>query len=723
MDATFTLKGLDCPNCAAKIESETASLRGVSKAQVNLIKQTLIVQIHADYAEELETIHERIEQIVHRYEPDVEVVHHECSRSQDILPPKCCDCPHCRDCACSDESDKPSSWRLRRLIIGGVLAVICIIANYVFQPPTLYILPPIIASYLILGCDVLKRAGQNILKGHIFDENFLMMIATFGAFAIGEYPEATAVMLFYQIGEFFQDKAVDKSRRAINALLDIRPDMARVIRDGDCIEVSPEAVEIGESILIKPGERVPLDGTIINGSTQLDTRALTGESVPRDVHPGDMVLSGCINQTAAITVQVNKVFGESTASKIVDLVENATNRKAPAESFITRFARYYTPIVVSAAFLIAVIPILLGFGIWTDWLQRACVFLVISCPCALVISVPLTYFGGIGAASRQGILIKGSNYLEALNQVAAMVFDKTGTLTRGNFEVVRIIPEANIEEIDLLKAATLAEQQSNHPIARAILSAAEKKNIAIEPLDAQSEFSELPGFGIQAIIPDNGTIIAGNDKFMIRQNIEFTPVQAIGTKIYIAKDHIYLGCIVIADELRPNMAQTLQKLKASHIQKVAMLTGDNEEIASHIAQQTGIDAYDSNLLPAQKVEKFEAISATHKTAFVGDGINDAPVLARADVGIAMGGLGADAAIEAADIVLMTDEPEKLVDALQIASRTHHIVMQNIVFAIGVKLLFLLLGALGLIGLWPAVFADVGVMVLAVLNAMRMLRIS
>ena len=723
MNATFTLKGLDCPNCAAKIESETASLRGVSKAQVNLIKQTLNVQILADRSEEIEMIHEQIEQIVHRYEPDVEVVHHACSRSKDILPPKCCDCPHCRDCACDSEEDDHSPWRLRRLIIGGMLAVICITAHYVFQPPTLYILPPIIASYLILGCDVLRRAGQNILKGHIFDENFLMMIATFGAFAIGEYPEAAAVMLFYQIGEYFQDKAVDRSRRAINKLLDIRPDMARVMRNGEYIELSPEAIEIGESILIKPGERIPLDGTIIQGTTQLDTRALTGESLPRDVHPGDMVLSGCINQTAAITVLVNKIFGESTASKIVDLVENAANRKAPAESFITRFARYYTPLVVAAAFLIAVIPMLFGFGIWTDWLRRACVFLVISCPCALVISVPLTYFGGIGAASRQGILVKGSNYLEALNRIEAMVFDKTGTLTRGNFEVVRIIPEKGIQEIELLKAATIAEQQSNHPIARAIMWAAERKNIITEQLESHSEFTEHPGLGIQAVIPDIGIIFAGNDKLMMQQKIDFNTTQDIGTKIYIAKDHTYLGCIVIADELRPGMAQTIQKLKTLHVQKIAMLTGDNAEIAENIAHQAGIDTYDSDLLPAQKVEKLEAISARHKTAFVGDGINDAPVLARADIGIAMGGLGADAAIEAADIVLMTDEPEKIINALQIASRTHHIVMQNIVFAIGVKVLFLILGALGLIGLWPAVFADVGVMVLAVLNAMRMLRIS
>ncbi len=719
MDATFSLKGLDCPNCASRIERDTAKLEGVEKAKVNLIKQTLRIWVSAAHASEVEQIHEAVERIVHSYEPDVEVVHHDCTHDKDILPPKCCDCPHCHECEQDDDEDSP--WRLRRLIAGGILALVSIAAYYIFEPAWMIILPPIVVSYLILGYDVLKRAGRNILKGRIFDENFLMTVATLGAFAIGEYPEAVAVMLFYQIGEYFQDTAVGKSRRAINSLLDIRPDMARVMRNGEMIEVSPEEVAIGETIVVKPGERIALDGTVIHGNSELDTRALTGESLPREVKSGDTVLSGCINQTAALTIEVTKAFGESTASRIVEMVENAANRKAPAEQFITRFARYYTPIVVAAAAAISIIPVLAGFGEWTDWLRRGCVFLVISCPCAIVISVPLTFFGGIGAASRRGILVKGSNYLEALNRLDAIVFDKTGTITHGNFEVVGVHAESGHSEGEIIATAATGEVMSNHPIARAILREAERRGIEVSQPDSSDAYSEIAGSGIHVTHAQTGTIDVGNEKLMVQQAIGYTPCTEIGTKVYVAKDGHYMGCIVIADEIKTDTVQTIQNLKKTHVHHIAMLTGDDASIAQNIAQKAGIDEFYAGLLPEQKVEKLETLSKSHAVAFVGDGINDAPVLARADVGIAMGGLGADAAIEAADIVLMTDEPAKLLDALSIASRTHNIVMQNIVFAIGVKVLFLALGALGLIGLWPAVFADVGVMVLAVLNAMRMLR--
>ena len=720
MDATFRLKGLDCPNCAAKIEADTANLPGVASANVNLVRQTMKLRLDEAHEGEFAAIQARIVEIVHGYEPDVEVLAD--TDKHDILPDKCCDCPHCHECSCDDDDDDDSPWRVRRLITGGIMAVACIVIFYVLRPETAWILPPIVVSYLILGWDVLQRAGRNILKGRVFDENFLMVIATLGAFAIGEYPEAVAVMLFYQIGEFFQDKAVGKSRTAINALLDIRPDMARVMRNGESIEVSPNEVAVGETMMVKPGERIALDGIVKQGASQLDTRALTGESLPREVNTGDEVLSGCINQTAVLQIEVTRPFGESTASRIVDMVENAAGRKAPAERFITRFARYYTPVVVVAAALIALVPILLGVGVWSDWLRRACVFLVISCPCALVISVPLTFFGGIGAASQHGILVKGSSYLDALNRIDTVVFDKTGTLTKGTFNIVRMVPADGVDENALLQAAAIAEQNSNHPIAAAIRREAEQRSLAPEAREMPQNYNESAGYGIDMSYSDDEHYIAGNDKLMAQKEINYTSCDDTGTKVYIAKNHKYLGCIVIADELKADTAEAIKRLKNKYISRTTMLTGDNETIAKDIAQRAGIDDYYSALLPAGKVEKLEAmINEKKHIAFVGDGINDAPVLARADVGIAMGGLGADAAIEAADIVLMTDEPSKLPVAFDIAARTHAIVMQNIIFAIGVKILFLILGACGLIGLWPAVFADVGVMVIAVLNAVRMIK--
>ncbi|MBO4351793.1 MAG: heavy metal translocating P-type ATPase [Proteobacteria bacterium] len=718
MRETFILKGLDCPNCGAKIEHEALDIPGVVKSELNLIKQKLMLEL--DDAAELDQVILRLKAIVHDHEPDVVVFHNENAKQPDFAG--CIACPHCESChRREEEGDSP--WRLRRLWIGGLLALGCIAVFYLFKPAMIWILPPLVVSYLILGGDVLLRAGRNLLKGNFLDENFLMALATIGAFAIGEYPEAVAVMLFYQIGEYFQDRAVDKSRRAISELMDIRPDRAVVIRDGEYREVSPEDVRIGEMIFVKPGEKIPLDGEVTEGKSLLDTRALTGESVPREIFPGEMALSGCVNQTTALTIRVTKLFAESTSSKIVDLVENASSRKAPAEHFITKFARYYTPTVVILAFLLAVIPPLFGVGAWSECVRRACIFLVISCPCALVISVPLTFFGGIGAASRRGVLVKGGNYLEALNKIRTIVFDKTGTLTCGNFEVVRHIPATDHTELELMTAAAHAEALSNHPIARSIMKDVTRMGIEVD-VQALTDYTEISGQGT-SVIWESKKLYAGNDKLMAAQNVEFVPCSEAGTKIYVTVDGAYLGCILIADEPKPDSAAAIAKLKGHHIDKTVMLTGDDSGIAQDIAKKLGIDEVFAELLPNQKVEKLEGMIRQQKNgngiAFVGDGLNDAPVLARADVGIAMGGLGSDAAIEAADVVLMTDEPAKLVDAFEIAQKTRTIVMENIVFAISVKVLFLLLGAIGVIGLWPAVFADVGVMVLAVLNAMRMLR--
>ena len=714
----FTLKGLDCPNCAAKIERGVQKLDGVKSAHINLMKEKLTLHL-LDNAD-LEGIQESVTKIVHKYEPDVKVIIGHLDKGVEFSACSCC--PHCHSCH-EREEEKETPWRLRRLIVGGLLAVISILAFYIFKPALIYILPALILSYLILGADVLVRAIRNIAKGDFFDENFLMALATIVAFVIGEYPEAVAVMLFYQIGEYFQDKAVDKSRKAIADLMDIRPDRATVLRNGNYIDVSPEMVEIGEQILVKPGEKIPLDGKIIEGHSMLDTRALTGESVPREIGLGDMVLSGCINQSSVLSIEVTRAFSESTASKIVDLVENASSRKAKAEHFITKFARYYTPIVVILAILLAVIPPLLALSEWSECIRRACIFLVISCPCALVISIPLSFFGGIGAASRNGVLVKGGNHLEALNLIDTIVFDKTGTLTKGSFEVVKRIPADHCSDKDLLMAAAKAECLSNHPIARSILNDAKSQSIEIDA-NSLSDYTEIAGHGTK-VTDGEHTIYAGNDKLMRLQNIDYQASSEVGTKVYIGMDNQYLGCIVIADQAKPDSAAAIQNLKHMNIRKAVMLTGDDESIASDMAQKLGLDEFYAGLLPDQKVEKLESLMklSDHGVAFVGDGINDAPVLARADVGIAMGGLGSDAAIEAADVVLMTDEPSKLVDAIQLAHKTRRIVMQNIILAIGIKVLFLLLGALGLIGLWPAVFADVGVMVLAVLNAMRMLRVS
>ena len=557
-------------------------------------------------------------------------------------------------------------------------------------------------------------------RGQVFDEHFLMSVSTIGAFAIGEYPEAVAVMLFYQVGEFFQSLAVKRSRKSISDLMDICPDSATVKRNGVLQVVSPESVAVGEIIVVKPGEKIPLDGIVVDGESMLDTKALTGESVPRSIRKGDEALSGCINQSGLLTLKVTKSFGESTVSKITDLVENASARKAPTENFITTFARYYTPVVVGMAAVLAIIPPLVLGGGWSEWLRRGFVFLIVSCPCALVISIPLTFFGGIGAASKRGVLVKGSNYLEALNKVSVVVFDKTGTLTKGVFEVANIIPAAGYQKEQVLEYAAQAESYSNHPIAKSILATYGK------PIDQKqfSDFEEISGHGISVMVQGK-KVLAGNSKLMESEKIAYAACDAAGTKFYVAADGSYVGCILIADEVKPDSKCAIAELKKIGVEKTVMLTGDDERIGKSVADELGLDAYYAQLLPDQKVEKLEMLDKQKrqgsKLAFVGDGINDAPVLARADVGIAMGGLGSDAAIEAADVVLMTDEPSKLVEAIDVAKATKRIVMQNIVIALGIKSVFLVLGALGMAGMWEAVFGDVGVTIIAVLNAMRILK--
>uniref|UniRef100_UPI00257E5D4F heavy metal translocating P-type ATPase n=1 Tax=Clostridium sp. UBA1652 TaxID=1946348 RepID=UPI00257E5D4F len=572
-----------------------------------------------------------------------------------------------------------------------------------------------------LGGEVVLQAIKNILKGQIFDENFLMSIATIGAFAIGDYAEGVAVMLFYQIGEYFQDAAVRKSKKSITSLMDIRPDYANLKQGADIKIVSPDIIKIGDTIVVKPGEKIPLDGTILDGDSMVDTSALTGESVPRTVKQGESVLAGCINQSGVLTIEVTKEFGESTVAKIIDLVENASSKKAPSENFITTFSRYYTPVVVILALLLALIPPLFMNGAWSEWINRGLIFLVISCPCALVISIPLGFFGGIGAASRRGILVKGSNYLEALNNIDTIVFDKTGTLTKGVFVVNSINPFGNITEADLLALAAKAEAFSNHPIAISILKAF-GTTVSKESIH---DYEEISGHGIR-VKSDGLEILAGNDKLMKLNKISFEENTEIGTKIYISVDNVFVGSIVISDEIKPDSREAITNLKAKGIRKTVMLTGDNTQIAEAIAKELNIDEVHSQLLPDQKVEQLELLdkqkSPKGKLAFIGDGINDAPVLARADIGIAMGGLGSDAAIEAADVVLMTDEPSKLVSAIDISRITKRIVLQNIAFALGVKGIFLILGAFGIASMWEAVFADVGVSLIAIINAMRILKI-
>lgn len=576
-----------------------------------------------------------------------------------------------------------------------------------------------IVSYAVIGWDVLWRAVRNICHGQVFDENFLMTLATVGAFLTGEYREAVAVMLFYQVGELFQSYAVGKSRKSIASLMDIRPDSANVERDGQLVEVDPEEVVVGDVIVVKAGERIPIDGVVLEGESSIDTAALTGESCPRDVVPGDDVVSGCINRTGLLRVRTTKAFGESTVARILEMVENSSAKKAKAENFITRFARWYTPSVVIAAVLLAILPPLAMGGNWQEWLHRALIFLVISCPCALVISVPLSFFGGIGGASRQGILVKGANYLEALANAEIVVFDKTGTLTKGVFNVTAIHPDT-CSESQLLEMAALAENYSDHPISRSIREAYGKE---IDTRRVRNT-KEMSGRGVQATI-DGKSVCVGNDKWMEEIGVKWHPCHRIGTTVHVAIDGEYAGHLVISDEVKPDAYTAIEALRAQNVKKTVMLTGDARTVGEKTAEELGIDQVFAQLLPTDKVEHVEALmrekSKNGKLVFVGDGINDAPVLSRADIGIAMGAMGSDAAIEAADIVLMDDKPSKIATAIRISQRTLRIVHQNIVFALVVKGIVLLLGALGISGMWEAVFADVGVSVIAILNAMRALK--
>lgn len=695
---TIHVRGLTCANCAAKIEKQVQQLDHVIDARINLVNQTMEVEVLTSVGSEIVA---QVREIVVRLEPHVKVY-----ESQRIPQD-------------AEEEEDGTRKELIQLGIGGVIfAAATFFPMAFFAKIILFLL-----SYFIIGGEVLLRAVRNILRGEIFDENFLMTIATVGAFAIGEYPEAVAVMLFYQVGELFQDLAVNRSRRSIKALMDIRPDFANMVVDGQLLQVDPQEVAVGDRIVVKPGERIPLDGCVLEGQSMVDTSALTGESVPRSARLGDELLAGCINLNGLLTLEVSKSFQESTVAKILDMVQNASSRKAPTEAFITRFARYYTPAVVFSALAIAIIPpIVVPGAVFADWLYRGLIFLVISCPCALVISIPLSFFGGIGGASRNGILIKGGNYLEALHEVKTVVFDKTGTLTKGVFKVAQVVPVDGVHEIDLLRTAAEAEAHSNHPIARSILEAYDKP-VTVEQ---GGTYEEIPGQGIKVVLGER-RIIAGNDTMMHAHGIHAPKLDVVGTVVHVAVNNQYYGNIVIRDEMKADAAKAIKQLRQLGIRELVMLTGDRKEIAEKVASELQLDRVYAGLLPDEKVARVEAIVGesghTGKVAFVGDGINDAPVLARADVGMAMGGLGSDAAIEAADIVLMTDEPSKIADAIRIARKTRTIVVQNIVFALGVKGVVLLLGAFGEATMWEAVFADVGVALIAVLNAMRAMNVK
>ena len=609
----------------------------------------------------------------------------------------------------------------KRLLTRIIVAAVLFLAGNLVPLPEWAEMGIFLICYAVAGWDIVWKAITNILHGQVFDENFLMTIATAGALILGEHSEGVAVMLFYQVGEWFQSYAVSKSRKSITSLMDIRPDYANIEQDGKLVQVDPDEVKIGDTIIVKPGERVPLDGKIIKGTSALDTSALTGESMPREVEPGMDVISGCINQTGILTIQTTKKFGESTVAKILDLVENASDKKGRTENFISRFARYYTPIVVFAALALALLPPLVLQQPFSTWIYRALTFLVISCPCALVISIPLSFFGGIGGSSRIGVLVKGSNYLESLAHAEIVVFDKTGTLTKGSFAVTEIHP-VDMGDPQLLELAAYAEDYSNHPISLSIKAAYGEKIDSSRISDVQ----EIAGHGVRAVI-DGKQILAGNAKLMEKEHVRYAPSSSVGTVVYLACNRKYAGCIVIEDEIKADAAASIKNLKSSGIRRTVMLTGDADAVGKKVAGRLGLDQAYTELLPADKVDRVEDLlkekSEKGRLVFVGDGINDAPVLARADVGIAMGGLGSDAAIEAADVVLMTDEPSKIAAVMKIARKTIRIANQNIVFALGIKFLVLILGAIGKANMWAAVFADVGVSIIAILNAIRAMRVK
>ena len=701
----ITLGGLNCAHCGEEIGNKVSKLDSVIQSNLNFISKKLTFEVDKNIDEKLVT--EEIIKIINDTEPGLDI-------KVNFLDTK-----KGNKKEVNEEVETSNKGDLIKLIIGSIMYIFGIFqtatgfeskfANIVF-----------LIVYLIVGYDVLSKALKNVSKGRVFDENFLMSIATVGAVIIGEVPEAVGVMLFYKIGEYLQGIAVGKSRKSITSLMQIRPDSANLKVGSEIKVVSPEDISIGDIIIVKPGEKIPLDGVVVDGSSMVDTSALTGESVLREIGVGESALSGFINKNALLTIEVTKEFGESTVSKILDLVENASSKKSKTENFISKFAKYYTPFVLFSAMVIAFIPpIVVPNAEFFDWLYRGLVFLVVSCPCALVLSIPLSFFSGIGNSSKHGILIKGSNYLEAFKDVDTVVFDKTGTLTKGVFKVTKVLP-VGISEEELIEYAAYAEVNSNHPIAKSIVSYY-KENIDLEKI---TYFEEIAAHGIK--IEYKGLhILAGNDKLMKNENVLYLPTNDVGTVVYIAVDGVYRGYIVISDEIKEDSKEAIKKLRLSGVKEVVMLTGDNEKIANKIATELGIDKVYSNLLPNEKVDKLEEIFKEklqkEKVVFVGDGINDAPVLARADVGIAMGALGSDAAIEAADVVLMTDEPSKIAKAIEISRKTNKIVWQNIVFALGVKAIVLILSAGGVATKWEAIFADVGVALIAVLNAMRVMK--
>ncbi|WP_029451066.1 heavy metal translocating P-type ATPase [Clostridium algidicarnis] len=704
------LEGLNCANCAAKIETEVNKLEEVKEAGLDFVSKRLIIKV--DNNSNRNNIFSKVQSIVNKLEPEVEVK----LQSNNSINNK--------ELGINTKSEnEQENNEIKESIIKLILGFGFFIIPLIFDFSPKIELGLFLISYALVGGEIVLRAVKNISKGQVFDENFLMTIATLGAFAIRQYPEAVAVMIFYQVGELFQDIAVNKSRKSISDLMDIRLDSASVKRGEEFITVSPQEVLIGDIIMIKPGEKLPLDGVIIEGKSMVDTSALTGESVPRTVRIGDEVLGGFINKNGLLYVKVEKEFGESTLSKILDLVQNAGAKKAPTEKFITKFARYYTPVVVISAVILAVVPPLIIEGAtFSDWIYRALVFLVVSCPCALVVSIPLGFFGGIGSASKNGILIKGGNYLEALNKVETIVFDKTGTLTKGVFKVTNVYSKEGFTKESLIEYAAYVEAFSTHPIATSIVEYFDKD---IDKSRVKN-YEEISGHGIKALV-DNKNVLAGNKKLMDMHNIEVEEVSSIGTVVYLSIDEGYAGHVDISDEIKEDSKEAITGLKASGIKNILMLTGDNKFVADKVGTKIGVDKVYSELLPQNKVEILEGLQEDKlrkgKVAFVGDGINDAPVLARADIGIAMGGVGSDAAIEAADIVIMTDEPSKIILAIKIAKKTNKVVWQNIIFALSVKLVILILGAMGIATMWEAVFGDVGVALIAVLNSMRVLRVK
>ena len=730
MEFKLVLSGLNCANCASKIEAKVNKINGIKNASLNFSTTVLTVEIHEE--REKNSIVNEIKLIVKKLEPHVKVIEKSDNKVIDSNKAKC------TSSCCSnskyenhEEEHHGHTHEIKEnnngflgyvkdnllLIIGAIVYVIAL-AYKSNENLLSFMLFGI--SYLIIGGEVILSAIKNILRGEIFDENFLMSIATIGAFFIGEYPEAVAVMLFYQIGEVFQGYAVNKSRKSISSLMDIRADYANVLRDGKEVKVSPEEVFIGESIIVKPGERVPLDGIILEGTSFIDTSALTGESVPREVTIGNEILSGSINNNGVLKVKVYKEFRESTVARILELVENASNKKAPTEKFITKFAKVYTPIVVAIAVLVAIIPpIIIKDATFSEWIYKALSILVVSCPCALVVSIPLGFFSGIGAASKKGILVKGGNYLEALKDSEVVVFDKTGTLTKGVFEVTEINAK-NITKDELLEITAMGEIHSNHPIAVSIAKAYGKDINK----DEIKDYKEISGHGIEVTIREDDVLL-GNSKLMEMNNINYDNIDSIGTIVHVAINGEYKGNIVISDEIKENVKEALSELKDVGIKNTIMLTGDNKNVADKVAKDIGIDEVYSELLPGDKVSKIEDIlskkNSKGKVLFVGDGINDAPVLARADIGVAMGGIGSDAAIEAADVVLMKDKIEEISEAIRVSRRTNKILWQNIIFSLGVKVIVMFLVVLGLTNMWAAVFADVGVTLIAVLNSMRIIR--